>query len=117
MDKLPATLLPRLLALLLRHDAIVVGDVTADSTDEDEADDTPEEEHDEEGTADGEPVHLIIVAAGHGEVGVPPGGPLDLAVLPADIIRPDDFGVLLVDDHGSTAGVHRGHRDTVVAAR
>ena len=63
---------------------VVRADVFVERAHQDERHHAGEEEHDHEGVEYGEPVDLRLR---HLEVGVPPGGPLDVRLLPVHRVQ------------------------------
>mmetsp|Transcript_33193 Transcript_33193/g.81496 ORF Transcript_33193/g.81496 Transcript_33193/m.81496 type:complete len:465 (-) Transcript_33193:489-1883(-) len=106
VHELPACLLAHVAVhlgavLLSQHHLVVAGEVLAEDTGHDEADDSREEDEDDERVGDREPVDLVILDLVHLQVHVPAGGPLDVAKLPLHVVGPDDLLALSrVDDEG-----------------
>mmetsp|Transcript_24753 Transcript_24753/g.36301 ORF Transcript_24753/g.36301 Transcript_24753/m.36301 type:complete len:475 (+) Transcript_24753:708-2132(+) len=92
VDQLPARLFPFFLALLFGWCAVVVQHVSAKRSEKDDGDHATEQEHNHHRVHDGEPVHVVVDAATHGQVHVPAGSPLDVAVSELDVVGVDDFG-------------------------
>lgn len=86
VDELPASLLGLLLGCEL--DLVVAAEVAVQGAHEDHGDDAAEEQHNDDGVDNREPVDLRV---GHLKVEVPTRRPLDVALLPHDVVRPDDL--------------------------
>mmetsp|Transcript_116135 Transcript_116135/g.329135 ORF Transcript_116135/g.329135 Transcript_116135/m.329135 type:complete len:517 (-) Transcript_116135:424-1974(-) len=113
VHELPARLLGR---LLRGGELVVPRDVAVQRAQEDHGHHAGEEEHDQEGVQDGEPVDL---PARHLEVVVPAGGPAVRALGPLHVVRVGDLVVHVEVEEGARGAVlaHLGGPPVALGAR
>ena len=89
VDEFPASFLALVGFLFVGHHLIILIYIFVERTHEDHGDHEGEEEDDHDGVYDGEPVHLVGDEMVHGEVDVPPRGPLNVTRAPLNAVGED----------------------------
>jgi hypothetical protein len=75
-------------------DLVILGDISVESADQDHSDHECEEENDEHGVDNREPVDLVGNGMVHGKVHIPSRSPADVALSPLDTVCEDEVAAL-----------------------